>query len=848
MELKLQGFRCYENKTFTFPNKGIVLLEGESGAGKTTILQSITWCLYGKIRNVECNRNSKKKKMFVQWKMDKGCVCSKEVVIYRQKHPNLLKIRYGLLEMVDDVAQEKINNLFGTHSIWNLSSYIPQHQFNPLFTSSATGGLQYLNCIAFLEQDPSSYINKIQEEWKESKIRFDIKQKSFEEQCNEFKEYLSSNNIQKDKYCSEEDLSSKKENLKSLELDLTEKQKITRSYEKDLVSLQMLEKQEKSVSEHLKDVCSKHDYTFPIDLLSRSSIIESFECYISENKNLSRLQTKIDNIEDEIEEFSKKGIQEVEDKSLYYKYKKEKEPYSRLLKICKKYNIKVEISEIEQRIQYIQRMFNVLDVLGTYCKMMEIHDEVKNFPKHSEVSEEKMLGCQERILSLKQSLSTLKCPKCNISLRYHKGVLEKYKDEIEDEETSNTSLQEKLDAEIKHLEELRKKDKENKRREVLVNQFNHYKKLFLEERETLSEDEKNSLKEHSKKDFCLSQDNKKKLKQEQEDLKQVFYWGKDYVSEEGSLSFPSDLEIEQLKLGIEKKEKSQHLSRLEEEKQNLETKIQKLIELDDVSQMLKILKHEKDCPELETIDHKFQQFKKECILLKEQNTMKTHLDKELSKNKKEQEKLKNTSDKLEQSQEELDKLSKEITSLKQNIEDADLAIKAINKQKKLEIAREEIVEIAEKVKYLDMLKQIAVDTECQVLDNVVHHINNTVNTLSEDIFTNNINVQLKLYKELKTKKKITPKVNFIIRYKAGEFSSPQEISGGEQSRLSLLFTLALNRWNNSKFLLLDETFSSLDQEIKIECLRAIHKVIPQSLVLCVDHTNIEGHYDHVLSI
>jgi DNA repair exonuclease SbcCD ATPase subunit len=42
MEITLHGFRCYENKTFTFPKKGIVLLEGPSGSGKTTILQSLT--------------------------------------------------------------------------------------------------------------------------------------------------------------------------------------------------------------------------------------------------------------------------------------------------------------------------------------------------------------------------------------------------------------------------------------------------------------------------------------------------------------------------------------------------------------------------------------------------------------------------------------------------------------------------------------------------------------------------------------------------------------------------------------------------------------------------------------
>ncbi|MEL7003817.1 MAG: AAA family ATPase [Bacteroidota bacterium] len=164
MELEMNGFRCYKNKVMKLPTKGLVLLSGPSGSGKTSILQAITWCLYGKIRSVECKTNSKTKKMFVRWTIPANTIVSssKTIVIYRQKHPNLLKVHFlsesseNDLELIDDVAQKRICDLFGTLGVWHLSSYLPQDQFNPLFTSSAAGGLQYLNTIAFHEDNPKT--------------------------------------------------------------------------------------------------------------------------------------------------------------------------------------------------------------------------------------------------------------------------------------------------------------------------------------------------------------------------------------------------------------------------------------------------------------------------------------------------------------------------------------------------------------------------------------------------------------------------------------------------------------------------------------------------------------------
>lgn len=52
IELKLTNFKCIKEGTFTFPAKGVVLLKGTNGSGKTTVLSGMAWAMYGSMRGV----------------------------------------------------------------------------------------------------------------------------------------------------------------------------------------------------------------------------------------------------------------------------------------------------------------------------------------------------------------------------------------------------------------------------------------------------------------------------------------------------------------------------------------------------------------------------------------------------------------------------------------------------------------------------------------------------------------------------------------------------------------------------------------------------------------------------
>jgi len=48
-EAKITGFKSIDQLTFDFDQKGINLLKGENGSGKTTIFEALYWCLYGEL-------------------------------------------------------------------------------------------------------------------------------------------------------------------------------------------------------------------------------------------------------------------------------------------------------------------------------------------------------------------------------------------------------------------------------------------------------------------------------------------------------------------------------------------------------------------------------------------------------------------------------------------------------------------------------------------------------------------------------------------------------------------------------------------------------------------------------
>lgn len=129
MIIKLKNFRCWQDKTFEIPDNGVTLISGNSGKGKTSILQAIYYALYGEGKKIVRN----------------GATSCKVEIIYKDLHiirsnkPNKLIVN-NIYE--DNIAQEILYKEFGKN--FNIISYIEQDSYKSIMYMSPCDRLNFL--------------------------------------------------------------------------------------------------------------------------------------------------------------------------------------------------------------------------------------------------------------------------------------------------------------------------------------------------------------------------------------------------------------------------------------------------------------------------------------------------------------------------------------------------------------------------------------------------------------------------------------------------------------------------------------------------------------------------------
>lgn len=138
MKLILKNFKCWESAEFEISENGITLLSGNSGCGKTSVLQAIYFALYDKgTKLVRIGSSS--------------CRVELEgfgVHVVRTKKPNRLVVD-GKYE--DEAGQAVIDRKFGRN--FNVVSYIEQDAFKSLVYMTPASRLEFMENFAFESVD-----------------------------------------------------------------------------------------------------------------------------------------------------------------------------------------------------------------------------------------------------------------------------------------------------------------------------------------------------------------------------------------------------------------------------------------------------------------------------------------------------------------------------------------------------------------------------------------------------------------------------------------------------------------------------------------------------------------------
>ena len=159
MEINIRNFRNVKERSITF-DKGVTLLKGDSGVGKTTIFESVSWCLYGGMKDIIPleSVSPDEQKIMVSIK-------TPQFEIIRTNRPAKVTVMMDKKKYTGDDAISKIRELFGSKGLWETCSYLIQGERNFLLQSSQKEKTDIMKEILFEmgNEDNDWYKEKFEE-------------------------------------------------------------------------------------------------------------------------------------------------------------------------------------------------------------------------------------------------------------------------------------------------------------------------------------------------------------------------------------------------------------------------------------------------------------------------------------------------------------------------------------------------------------------------------------------------------------------------------------------------------------------------------------------------------------
>lgn len=791
MRLELKNFRCHQDRSFEFQDGSIILLRGASGTGKSTILNSIYWALYGKLRSIKTFNCSGKTSV----KLQIG-----NIEIYRQKNPNLLKLTLEDEVYEDDSAQSVIDDLFSEERLWYISSYIHQKHTNPLLSSNNKDATDFLNMLSFQRENPEMIVKNL-----DDYIKSQNQLLSQQNVTMEINKRLFNTNFR----------NPPNSNI-STDFDVVGARKEIDSLTQEKKRIQTL------IDVHRDSNSRKTAYNEQRQQLLKI-IPESTDCADLESE-LLLLQSTITILEQQYplyKQYSellrqyKEPTEEVNETDLQSIYHQEK-LYQNFIDSCKQVGVSADEasirskqteleshyqtieSEEQQYIEYAKWEPQIKKQSETRQKLDRLNGEYKKIQSitDNENIESDLKKLTERVREAEISTFVRKCPSCHTNLRIVAGELSKAEhDPMSISEL--TKLKNQL-ATLKSEADAQKKRQESKRQ--LRYQIDHLTESIVDVP---------VVKPIAKRDWS-------KLKTET--LNKIHRLTNIRIIEKPKLSYTDakqQYELNKIKLKLQNYSediKRYDVSKLETGRkrlQSLKSSIETAQKNNDKRQQL--------LSQLASIDEKLA-------------ALVFHPESEAE--------LATTSQRLQQ--------------LQDQIRDHEYLIQYKQHQQALLDIEKQINAIVDNVATAESVRIKTINLHHAFLETVVYNINTRTNELLEKIFNKPIIFTINMFKENKQNSFLKPKFNISIQYNGCEYTNYEMLSGGEEDRISIALTLAIASMSNSPWILLDESFKFIDAELREKCLEALRNLGTEygvmKCVLVVSHEDTEGFYDDVVDV
>lgn len=806
MKLRLVNFRCYTDKTFDFED--VVLISAENGAGKSSILLGIQYCLYG---------SKTKGAKLVKYGQTS---CKVELThdryhIIRSSKPSKLELTDLETKQIyeDDGAQGVINSVFG--DCFTTTSFMSQNPLGAFITMGPTEKLEFLEKFAFKGIDIPAIKDrcKLLISQKNEELQQTISQLAIlQEVINETKEPTQVTLNFKYKA---EDRPKYVDNISKLEkrIEKTKKQliKLRKTREKILAF------------DTFKSYCE----TYILDITNKVTHLEEQEKSVKYegDLHLSNLQLQLSTLEKQ---------------ARYIQCKSKFEEVSERLQSIKE----IELNQLTEEIDKLEAEIgpDIEDINCAYISSLEEaltdakeitrlkkaiedlkYEDINDLETDIHFLQQQKCELESLIKLCEEQETSYTCPCCDTKLKLINGKLEQLQ-----LSKNETSVLDKPQF-IKDLTEVQKK----------LSDLNY--------RKTKAQIAKqNKVKLENKLNNIVSQyDDDANL--DEADLQNDINETKDKLKKK--------LCLEKLKFNLDKKIFSKSCMVLEVECKKLEKEML-CYNLESNCSVNEIVYTENELREMiqtqtllkSKLGH-LQEQKASLIndiqVKEEELATKTEEINTLEYDTTSEANLKTTlleaETKLKLYQSRLD-----------DIKSYDLYVKELESYESLKTRLQRLKETekiqTKKLSSARSLREEILKAESISVGNIIENINNHAQLYLDIFFEHEpMSVTLKTFRETKKNQVGKAQINVEVQYK-GEIMDLETLSGGELSRVILAFTLALNEISNSPLLLLDESTASLNQEATSIVFDAVQEHCKHKTCLIIGHQIVEGTFNQILKL
>lgn len=901
MQVEIQNFRCWKKHIVNFNDKGIILINGTSGSGKSSILNAIFFAITGNGNKIVTYGE---KKCCVKIKFQNEKI--KEIT--RTKSPCRLTVKLNNDDIFEDEeAQKIIDSYYGNN--FQQTSYMTQKLIHSFLNLSSNEKMTFLQ--KFLENnDNSNNIKNIKikckekiSELKKQHIEYKSKLSLYQDELNLIENNIKNNVVLSD--YSYETISNFFKNIKEINYEphkikyLRDKQttllKEYNKYNNCKIQTIEYEKQKDELLNIIKDIeLTKINLQ---NKLLNSEYNEDYYNIIIKNKNIYNTQKEINNIIKELESEYKNLNIYINEQLLFLENEKDKllkknnETLTELNCIHSDTNyIRENIDKWKKSSQTIVEYYNLLKDNYEYINLNlnDINNEILQFTSDYDNFKKILSEKQETLNKLKQNFNLRnkihKCPKCSVFLRFD--------NKKENELIIDTTEQIDIISYKKNICEIE----------------NDIKML----NDKISIIQKNIFDKESKKsnfiNYSCKLDNLKK-RLSRADIILLKYLDFEYKLEKNMIN--GMISNIQIKINNLVKNLENH-SKYNTDIDNFKLKLNNLsFSVQNINKSEINLKYIKNkINEIKIILDECLKNNSNQIVIKILNTIynkliilsnknlddidipniseeetneiylkQSILKKEFINNKENLEKIINKYDlyteKINKLNNEIEIINNYIIDNNEIINEYNLIEKQLNESYKIEeeynkttilsniykqwkrIYNEKKIQnylfdtVSNDIVAHEIFLNKINETESISLTKCIDSINYYINDYLEKFFQNDsMIVDIVPFKEKikngKDKSEIKPGINIRVSYK-GEEVELSSLSGGEYDRVSLAILLSFNHICKSNIILLDESVASLDSELTNDILEKLKENLSNKRIIVVAHQLSTGIFDQIIN-